>query len=63
MILVQDTITAKQLVPLFLTHVVRHVGLLDSITSDHRPQFILDFWNKVYKQLKVKVKLLTAKHP
>jgi hypothetical protein len=34
---VRDTITAKQLVPLFLTYVVRHVGLPDSIVSDRGP--------------------------
>jgi hypothetical protein len=62
-ILVRDTITAKQLVPLFLTHVVRHVGLPDSITSDRGPQFISDFWNEVCRRLKVKVKLSTAEHP
>ena len=31
---VKDTITAKELVPLFLLHVLRHVGLPDSITLD-----------------------------
>jgi hypothetical protein len=36
-ILVRATITAKQLVPLFLTYVVGHVGLPDSITSDRGP--------------------------
>jgi hypothetical protein len=33
-ILVRDTIIAKQLVPLFLTHIARYVSILDSITSD-----------------------------
>jgi hypothetical protein len=48
---VRDTITAKQLVPLFLTHVVRHVGLPDSIVSDRGPQFVSDFWDEVCKRL------------
>jgi hypothetical protein len=42
-ILVQDTITAKELVPLFLLHVVRHVSILETIISDRGPQFISDF--------------------
>ncbi len=54
-ILVRDTITAKQLVPLFLTHVIRHVGILDSITSDCGPQFISDFQNEFCSQLGIKI--------
>ena len=60
---VRDTITAKELVPVFLIHVARHVGLPDSIVTDRGPQFISDFWNEVYKRLKIKVKLLTVNHP
>jgi transposase InsO family protein len=60
---VRDTITAKELVPLFLTHVVRHVGLPDSITSDRGPQFVSDFWNEVCRRLRIKVQLSTANHP
>ena len=56
-----DTITAKELVPLFLLHVVRHVGLPDSITSDRGPQFVSDFWDEVCSRLKIKVQLSTAK--
>ena len=48
---VRDTITARELVPIFLTHVARHVGLPDSITSDRGPQFVSDFWNEAYKRL------------
>ena len=40
---VRDTITAKELVPLFLLYVVRHVGVPDSIVSDRGLQFISDF--------------------
>src|SRR6266536_63615 len=60
---VRDTITAKELVPVFLMHVARHVGLPDSIVTDCGPQFISDFWNEVCKRLKIKVKLSTANHP
>ena len=60
---IRDTITARELVPIFLTDVVRHTGLPDSITSDRGPQFVSDFWNEVCKRLSIKVKLSTANHP
>ncbi len=61
-ILVRNTIIAKQLVPLFLIHVIRHVGIPDSITLDCGPQFILDFWNEFYLQLGIKIQLSIANH-
>jgi hypothetical protein len=42
-ILVQDTITARELAPLFLINVVRHVGIPETIVSDRGPQFVSDF--------------------
>jgi transposase InsO family protein len=60
---VQDTITAKELAPLFLEHVVRHIGLPDTIVSDRGPQFVLDFWNEFCTRLQIKLKLSTANHP
>jgi hypothetical protein len=36
-ILVQDTIIAKELALLFLTYVVRHIGILEIIVSDKGP--------------------------
>ena len=36
-ILVQDTVTARELAPLFLLHVVRHVSILETIISDRGP--------------------------
>ncbi len=36
-ILVRNTIIAKQLVPLFLIHIIRHVEISDSIILDYRP--------------------------
>ena len=38
-----DMITAKELVPLFLLYVVRHIGVPDSIVLDQGLQFISDF--------------------
>jgi hypothetical protein len=62
-ILVKDIIIAKELALIFLLHVARYISLLDSITSDRGPQFILDFWNKVCKRLGIKIKLSTANYP
>ena len=33
-VLVQDIITAKELIPIFLIHIVWHIGLPNLITSD-----------------------------
>jgi transposase InsO family protein len=60
---VRDTITAKELAPLFLTHVVRHVGIPETVVSDRGPQFISDFWNEFCKRIGTKLKLSTANHP
>jgi len=60
---VRDTITAKQLVPLFLLHVVRHVGIPDTIVSDRGPQFVSDFWHEFCTRVGTKLKLSTANHP
>lgn len=60
---VRDTVIAKELAPLFLLHVVRHVGIPDTIVSDRGPQFISDFWHEFCKRIGTKLKLLTAYHP
>ena len=60
---VKDTITAKELAPLFLIHVVRQVGIPESIVSDRGPQFVSDFWQEFYGRIGTKVKLSTANHP
>jgi transposase InsO family protein len=60
---VRDTITARELVPLFLTHIVRHVGVPDTVVSDRGPQFISDFWDEFCTRIGTKLKLSTAYHP
>jgi hypothetical protein len=60
---VRDTITARELAPLFLVHVIRHVGIPETIVSDRGPQFISDFWNEFCKRIGTKIKLSTANHP
>src|SRR5579862_4436921 len=60
---VRDTITARELAPLFLEHVVRHVGVPESIVSDRGPQFVSDFWGEFCRRIGTKLKLSTANHP
>jgi hypothetical protein len=36
-ILVRDTIIAKELAPLFLTYIVRHIGILEIVVSNRGP--------------------------
>ena len=60
---VRDTITVWELVLLFLVHVVRYVGIPESIVSDRGPQFISDFWDEFCKRIGTKIKLSTANQP
>jgi hypothetical protein len=60
---VRDTITAKELAPLFLTYVVYHVGIPEIVVSNRGPQFISDFWNEFCKHISIKLKLSTANYP
>jgi hypothetical protein len=60
---VRDIVTAKELVPLFLTYIVCQVGIPETIVSNRGPQFVSDFWNKFYKYISMKLKLLTANYP
>jgi hypothetical protein len=60
---IRDAVTARELAPLFLTHVVQHVGVPESIVSDRGPQFVLDFWNEFCSRISTKLKLSMANHP
>jgi hypothetical protein len=60
---VRDTITAKQLAPLFLLHMVRQVGIPETIISDRGPQFISDFWSEFCTRIGTKLKLSIANYP
>ena len=60
---VRDTVTARELVPLFITHVLRYIGIPDSIVSDQGPQFISNFWDEFCRRIGTKLKLSTANHP
>ena len=39
-------IDAKEAAQLYIHYIYQIYGLLDTIVSDHRPQFILAFWNE-----------------
>ena len=56
-------LNAEGLADLFLRHVWKHCGLPQSIVSNHRSQFISDFWSFLCKKLGIKAQLLTAWHP
>jgi hypothetical protein len=60
---VWDTIMMHELTPLFLIHIVQHVGVLESIVSDRGPQFVSDFWSEFCTCIGMKLKLLTANYP
>lgn len=57
------TTTAKQMAQLFVDHILRWVGLPDTIVSDRGGQFVSEFWTCLCKILGVKQKLSTAHHP
>jgi hypothetical protein len=59
---VRNKVTAKELVPLFLTYIVRQVGIPETIVSNRGLQFISDFWSEFCKHIGTKLKLLTANH-
>jgi Integrase zinc binding domain len=59
---VQDTVTARELAPLFFMYIVQHVSVLETVMSDRGLQFISDFWNEFYNCIRTKLKLSTANH-
>ena len=42
------TITAAQLAPIFMSHIVRLHGLPDTIMSDQDPKFTSQFWSETH---------------
>ena len=55
-------LNAEGLANLFLKHVWKHHGLSQSIVSNHRSQFISNFWGFLCKRLEVTAQLSTAWH-
>ena len=56
-------INAKEAARLYIHYVYRIYGPLDTIISNHGPQFISAFWNEFTQILGIKLKLSTAYHP
>jgi hypothetical protein len=55
--------TAHNIARLFITHIYPWTGLLETIVSDRGGQFILEFWDELYKVLQIRLKLLLGHHP
>ena len=56
-------IDAKEAARLYIYYIYRIYGLLDTIVSDHRPQFILAFWKEFTRILGIKLKLFIVYYP
>jgi hypothetical protein len=56
-------INAKEAARLYIYYIYRIYGLLDTIISDCRPQFISAFWNEFTRILGIRLKLSIAYHP
>jgi hypothetical protein len=63
MIPTHTTITAIGSAQLYLTHVWKLHGLLETMLSDRGPQFIVEFMHKLYHLLDICMALSTAYHP
>jgi transposase InsO family protein len=57
------TVTARDMVRLFIMYIWRTHGPPDTIVSDRGPQFISAFWTEFCRILGTKLKLSTADHP
>jgi transposase InsO family protein len=56
-------IDVKEAAWLYIYYIYWIYGLLDTIVSDYRPQFILAFWNEFTWILGIKLKLSIVYHP
>lgn len=57
------TLNAQELSQLFVTHVYRHYGAPESITSDRGPQFIAQMWTHFCTSLGIQLTLTSGHHP
>ena len=56
-------VTTKQVAWIFLTEVVRHHGVPDSIVSDRDTKFTSTFWRELHQLMGTKLLMSTAFHP
>jgi len=48
---------------MYINNIYRIYGAPKLIVSNYGPQFILDFWDKFCRILRIKIKLSTIFHP
>jgi hypothetical protein len=58
-----ESVTSKDMVDLFFTHVVSKHGMPKEVISDRGPHFIGSFWAEVCNRLQIEKKTTTAYHP
>ena len=56
-------VNARKFVQQFINEVVRLHGLPQKIISDRDPRFTSEFWQQVFKEMKVQLATTTANHP
>jgi hypothetical protein len=59
----QTMVTASQLVPLVINHIVHLHRLPETIISDRDPKFTLLFWTKIHQLLSIKLAKSMVFHP
>ena len=57
------TVTAKDMAEMYIWDIYQTHGPPNTITLDHGPQFISEFWHEFCRVLGIKLKLSTAHHP
>ena len=57
------TVDVKDLVELFITQILPHHGLPNTIVSNRGPQFVAAFWKRLCKRLGIDPRYSTAFHP
>jgi transposase InsO family protein len=56
-------VIGEEIARFFIDIIYKYHGLLDDIISNRGLQFILKFWQSLFKILRVKIKLSSAYHP
>jgi hypothetical protein len=57
------TVTGEETARFFMDNIYKYHGLPNNIISNRGSQFTSNFWQSLFKMLKVKIKLSSAYHP